>query len=77
MMVCRNPELARRRAHKREDLLLATERDLATIRDRVQRARAPLQGKAEIGLKVGEVLHRHKMAKHFDLTIGDASFSFR
>ena len=58
-------------------MLLATERDLATIRDRVQRARAPLQGKAEIGLKVGEVLHRHKMAKHFDLTIGDASFSFR
>lgn len=76
LMVCRNPELARRRAHKREDLLVATERDLATIRDRVQRARAPLQGKAEIGLKVGEVLHRHKMAKHFDLTIGDASFSF-
>jgi hypothetical protein len=77
LMVCRNPELARRRAHKREDLLVATERDLAAIRDRVQRARGPLQGKAEIGLKVGEVLHRHKMAKHFELTIGDASFSFR
>jgi len=77
LMVCRNPELARRRAIKREDLLVATERDLAAIRDRVQRARAPLQGKAEIGLKVGEVLHRHKMAKHFELTIGDASFSFR
>jgi transposase len=77
LMVCRNPELARRRAHKREELLAATERDLAAIRDRVQRARAPLQGKAEIGLKVGEVLHHHKMAKHFDLTIGDASFSFR
>ena len=77
MMVCRNPELARRRAHKREELLVATERDLAAIRDRVQRARAPLQGKAEIGLKVGEVLHRHKMAKHFELTIGDASFSYR
>ena len=36
-----------------------------------------MQGKAEIGLKVGEVLHRHKMAKHFELTIGDASFGFR
>jgi Transposase DDE domain len=77
LMVCRNPELARRRAHKREQLLVATERDLALIRDRVQRARAPLQGKAEIGLKVGEVLHRHKMAKHFELTIDDASFEFR
>ncbi len=40
-------------------------------------ARAPLTGKAEIGLKVGEVLNRHKMAKHFDLTIGDHSFSFQ
>ncbi len=77
LMVCRNPELARRRARKREDLLAATERDLAVIRDRVQRTRAPLQGKAEIGLKVGEVLNRHKMAKHFDLTIGEHSFSFR
>ena len=77
LMVCRNPELARRRAHKREELLVATERDLTLIRDRVHRSRAPLHGKAEIGLKVGEVLHRHKMAKHFDLTIGDASFGFR
>lgn len=76
LMVCRNPELARRRAKKREDLLAATERDLAVIRDRVQRARAPLRGKAEIGLKVGEVLNRHKMAKHFELTIGENSFSF-
>ena len=77
LMVCRNPELARRRAKKREDLLQATERDLAAIRDRAQRTRAPLQGKADIGLKVGEVLNRHKMAKHFDLTIDDNSFSFR
>jgi hypothetical protein len=77
LMVCRNPELARRRAWKREELLLATERDLTAIHDRVHRARAPLTGKAEIGLKVGEVLNRHKMAKHFNLTIGDHSFSFR
>jgi hypothetical protein len=77
LMVCRNPELARRRAWKREELLAATERDLAAIRDRVRRSRAPLRGKAEIGLKVGELLNRHKMAKHFDLTIDDYSFNFR
>lgn len=77
LMVCRNPELARRRAHKRAALLAATEADLAVIRDRVQRVGNPLKGKAEIGLKVGAVLDRHKMAKHFDLTIGEASFSFR
>jgi transposase len=77
LMVCRNPELARRRAHKREELLVATERDLAAIQARVGRSRNPLCGKAEIGLKVGEVLNRHKMAKHFELTIGEHSFDFR
>ena len=77
LMVCRNPELARMRARKREDLLQATERDLAPIRDAVRRARNPLRGEAEIGLKVGAVLNRHKMAKHFELTIGETSFEFR
>ena len=48
----------------------------AAIRDRVHRAKSPLKGKAEIGLKVGEVLNRHKMAKHFELDITDAAFSF-
>ena len=77
LMVCRNPELARRRAKKRNDLLAATERDLAVIRDRVQRSRAALRGKAEIGLAVGKVLSRHKMAKHFELTIAETSLSYR
>src|ERR1019366_6221019 len=39
--------------------------------------RRPLRGEAEIGVRVGRVINRHKMAKHFDLTIGEASFSFR
>ena len=77
LMVCRNPELARRRARKREALLQATERDLVPLRDAVRRERKPLHGKAEIGLKVGAVLNRHKMAKHFEVTITDASFEFR
>jgi len=76
LMVCRNPELARMRKRKREDLLQATERDLAPIREAVRRARNPLRGEAEIGLKVGAVLNRYKMAKHFELTIGEASFEF-
>jgi len=76
LMVCRNPELARRRARKREELLAATEVDFAAIRERVRRPRAPLRGKAEIGLKVGAVSGKHKMAKHFDITIGDDSFDF-
>jgi Transposase DDE domain len=76
LMVCRNPELARMRARKREDLLQATERDLTPIREAVRRTRNPLRGEAEIGLKVGTVINRHKMAKHFELTIGEASFEF-
>lgn len=76
LIVCRNPDLARERTRKREALLLATERDLADIADAVRRKRNPLRGAAEIALKVGAVVNRHKMAKHFDLEIGEASFSF-
>jgi DDE family transposase len=76
LIVCRNPDLARERTRKREDLLAATEADLAVIAAAVRRARNPLRGEAEIALKVGAVVNRHKVAKHFDLTIGEASFSF-
>jgi len=77
LIVCRNPDLARLRTHKREELLAATERDLGKIVAAVGRQRGPLRGEAEIGVRVGKVINRHKMAKHFDLTIGEASFSFR
>ena len=77
LMVCRNPELARLRARKREDLLSATERHLAPIREAVRRARNPLRGKTAIALKVGAVLNKHKMAKHFETTIEDDRFDFR
>lgn len=77
LIVCRNPDLAKLRTHKREELLAATERDLGKIAAAVGRQRGPLRGEAEIGVRVGKVINRHKMAKHFDLTIGEASFSFR
>ena len=77
LIVCRNPDLAKLRTHKREELLAATERDLGKIAAAVGRQRRPLRGEAEIGVRVGRVINRHKMAKHFDLTIGEASFSFR
>ena len=76
LIVCRNPDLARERARKREDLLAATERDLAKIAASVTRKTRPLRGAAEIGMAVGAVLDRHKMAKHFDLTIADDRFAF-
>jgi hypothetical protein len=76
LMVCRNGDLARERARKREDLLAATERNLAAIAQATSRKRQPLRGQAKIGLKVGAVLGRHKMAKHFDITIAPAHLSF-
>jgi hypothetical protein len=76
LIVCRNRALAAERARKREDLLAATERDLARIAAAVARKRRPLRGKAEIGLEIGAVLDKHKMAKHFALDITDTGFSF-
>ncbi len=76
LVVCRNPDLAAERARKREELLDATERDLARIQLAVTRKRQPLRGAAKIALAVGAVINRHKVAKHFHLDIAAAAFSF-
>lgn len=76
LVACRNLALAKERARKREELLAATERDLAAIQERVRRERKPLRGAAAIGEAVGAVLDRRKMGKHFEKTIGEADFSF-
>ncbi|MEI8396929.1 MAG: IS1634 family transposase [Rhodospirillaceae bacterium] len=76
LIVCRNPDLAQERARKRDELLAATERDLALIVRAVTRKTKPLRGAAEIGLRVGTVLNKHKMAKHFELNITDTSFAY-
>ena len=76
LVICRNPDLAAERTRKREELLAATERDLARVQAAVMRRRDPLRGTAEIGLAVGAVINRHKMRKHFDLSITDAAFDF-
>jgi hypothetical protein len=77
LVACRNPLLAAERRRKREALLAATERDLERIRLAVERQRAPLHGAAAIGLAVGAVLDKHKMAKHYELAITDTSFAWR
>jgi len=76
LIVCRNPDLAAKRTHKRQELLDATERDLARIQTAVDRKRNPLRGATEIALAVGAVIEKHKMRKHFDLAITDTSFTF-
>ncbi|HZY40365.1 MAG TPA: IS1634 family transposase [Anaerolineae bacterium] len=74
LVACRNPELARLRTHKREELLCATERNLAKIKAQVDATK--LNGRDKIGLRVGKVVNQYKVAKHFDLTIGDNAFTF-
>jgi len=76
LIVCRNPALAAERARKREDLLAASEKDLLKIQAATTRARNPLRGEAEIALKVGAVLGRRKVAKHFTLTITEKTLGF-
>ena len=77
LVVCRNPLLAEERARKRLDLLAATEVDLAKIVAATQRARSPLRGQDAIALRVGRVLGRFHMAKHFELTITRTSLAYR
>ena len=76
LVACRNPLLAEERARKRTELLAATERALNQIVAATQRLRNPLHGKARIALRVGGVLGRYKMRKHFKLAIEETGFSF-
>jgi Transposase DDE domain len=74
LIVCKNPLLAEERARKRGELLEATQRELATIAAATARGTRPLRGQARIALRVGKVLGRRKVGKHFTLEITDTSF---
>ena len=71
LLACRNPALAQLRAHKREDLLAATERNLEKVRARVDAGK--LSGADEIGLRVGKLINQYKVAKHLELSITDTT----
>jgi hypothetical protein len=73
LIACRNPLLAAERARKRAELLTATETLLAPITAAVADGR--LVGADRIGLRVGKVVNKYKMAKHFDLAITDTSLT--
>ena len=74
LVACRNPELAKLRRHKRLDLIEATTRELDKVRRMVERGR--LKGEDDIGVRVGRVVNKYKVAKHFDLDIADDRFDF-
>jgi len=73
LIACRNPALAAERARKRADLLAATETALAPLQAAVAAGR--LLGADRIGVKVGKIIDRYKMAKHLQLTITDTNLS--
>ena len=74
LVVCRNPLVGADRTRRREDLLQATERELAAIGQRVQNG--TLTGSAQIALQVGPALKRYRVKKHFEIQITDDSFTF-
>jgi hypothetical protein len=75
LVACRNPQLAELRAHKRQELLQATVAELDKVRSMVERKR--LRGVDQIGVRVGRVVNKYKVAKHFALTIEAQRFAFR
>jgi transposase len=76
LIVCRNRDLAAERARKREELLVATERELVRVHEQVCRKNSRLKHAADIGMAVGAVLNRKKMAKHFDVEVADGYLSW-
>ena len=74
-MACRNPEQARRRAHKRQELLAATKKALDAIQRSVKSGR--LVGGGKIGIRVGRVINKYKVAKHFKVEIEPDTFRYR
>jgi hypothetical protein len=75
LIACRNPALAELRAHKRQSLLAATEALLQKIVARVEAG--TLSGQDSIGLAVGRLVDKYKMAKHFTLHIAQTSFTYQ
>ena len=76
LIACRNPLLAEERGRKREELLRATEKEIEKIVVATQRKKAPLKGKDLIGVRVGKVVGRYKMGKHFRLHISEDVFRY-
>jgi transposase len=74
LVACRNEALAKLRAHKRDDLLAATERNLDKIKARVDAGK--LSGQDAIGVRVGKIVNQYKVAKHFELSITDTALSW-
>ena len=76
LIACLNPLLRDQRRRKRDELLAATQQELDKIVVATGRKRQPLRGEGDIGQRVGRVLGRFKMAKHFRTTITETTFRY-
>lgn len=76
LVACRNPLLAKERARKRRELLAATESDLQDVAQQCIDGGGHLNGAAAIGMKVGAILGRHKMKKHFDVAVTETGLTW-
>lgn len=76
LVVCRNPLLTEERARKRRELLEATDKELQKITEATRRKKRRLKGKDKIALRVGKVINKFKVGKHFHVNIEEESFSY-
>jgi hypothetical protein len=77
LLACSNPLLAEERKRKREDLLQATEKSLTRIVTEVERRKHKFLSATEIAVKVGKVLGRYKMSKHFACAVEEGKLSWQ
>ena len=69
-----NSELANKRLQRWKRHMGTIAKQFEGIRQRI--GRGQLHGKDKIGVRVGRVLNKYKVGKHFKLDIRDDSFSF-
>jgi len=77
LIVCHNPLLEQKREKTRQDLLVATEKQLEKIKNAVLRKRKPLRSVKEIGMAVGKIINKYKVAKHFKLMVTEDFISWQ
>jgi len=69
-----NAALAAKRIERYRRHIESIAKKLGKLRERIEHGR--LHGKDEIGVRIGKVVNKYKVAKHFELHIEDDSFHF-
>ena len=75
LIACRNPDLAKMRAHKRRALLDETIKQLEEVRSVIENGK--LRGKENIEKRLGDMAKKYKASEYFDFTIRPDGFDFQ